>query len=236
MTTELPVVYSSKPFCGDRLFDEISTHIFRVEVETPDGKRWSGTAFTIAKMVTTNKLILATAKHVIDVPDQGVTWWTLTQYDSNAKVTRTVKFGSDKDKFGSRPYDKHKELDIGYLIAPSVDGNGGKAFATNEERPPTLTNVWQSLSTGTRVAWAGFPGLVEASLGFPHLCYFEGCISAMVDTATKRSYIVDGHNMSGVSGGPVFSVDPETDKMIVVGVVRFCLTDQMFGACAGCAI
>jgi len=218
MTIEPQVEYSSRPFCGDRLFDQMSPHIFRVEVETPDGEKWTGTAFTIARMPQANKLILATAKHVVEVPDKGTTWWTLTQYDCNAKPTRMVRFGSDKEQFGKVPFDKHKHIDIGYLTTPTVDC-AGKPFSPKDESPPMLLNVWEGWSTGTRVAWAGFPAAVESSLGFPQLCYFEGCISAMVDTSTKQLYIVDGHGMPGISGGPVFSHDATTDQLVVIGVV-----------------
>lgn len=61
-------------FPGDASFEHINPSIFRIESIWSTGDA-SATAFVVAMLANSRKLILATAKHVLDVPeDQDVHW------------------------------------------------------------------------------------------------------------------------------------------------------------------
>ena len=204
-------------FPGDRSFDLIAPSIFRVETRW-ENKVASATAFVLGKYRDTGKLILATAKHVLDFADDDVVSWLLQQFSPNGDVEREVTFKTQKTRMGDVPYRAHKLLDVGIVSLPTL-ANNNKPMARPDEQPVQVVNKMTGVSTGTRVAWAGFPAIVESALGFPQLCYYEGVISAMVDRAGKMLYIVDGHNAPGVSGGPVWWWSHENDRLEVAGIV-----------------
>jgi hypothetical protein len=66
---------------------------------------------------------------------------------------------------------------------------------------------------GTRVAWAGFPSLVEERVGSHNLCYFEGIVSCVANQ--PPIYWIDGHVSNGVSGGPLWVCDAAGNPMVI---------------------
>jgi hypothetical protein len=166
------------------------------------------------------KLVLATAKHVLDFPENETVHWEIQQFSDAGEAVRQLAFSTNKSERGDVPYRTHNDLDVGIIVLPSLDGDK-KPFALDTDAPVQTIDILQGVTPGTRVAWAGYPGLVEQSLGFPHLCYFEGVISAAINREQERRllYIVDGHNMFGLSGGPVWHWSDEHDRLEVVGVV-----------------
>ena len=204
-------------FPGDDSLEEISPSIFRIETEWPDG-RATGTGFVIAMFRDSRKLILATAKHVLDFPDDQTVWWKVQQFDEYGQVVRQDSFGTNKAEKGNVPYRTHNELDVGILIL-GAEGDDEQPLARENESPVRTIDIQCGVSTGTRVGWAGFPAIVEAALGFPQLCYFEGSVSAMVNRKDRKIYVVDGHGTPGVSGGPVWQWSAERDRLEVVGIV-----------------
>jgi hypothetical protein len=187
--------------------------IFRIEVEF-EGKAWAGTGFTIAKLEKSNRLFLATAKHVIDIPDDASPIVKVQQYDEFGKLSRNLSFQqkSKKDTSGRSAFHTHNTHDIGVLILPSQSAN-------DQEIPARIISPEMALTIGTKISWAGFPGIVEASLGRPQLCYFEGVVSAFINEDNRMKYIVDGHCAEGVSGGPVWYFNDEKNRHEIVGVV-----------------
>ncbi|MBI3469564.1 MAG: hypothetical protein HY000_41715 [Planctomycetes bacterium] len=202
---------------GDSSFEQIRSSIFRVEAQWLGGSA-TATAFVVAMLRESKKLVLATAKHVLDVPEDRDVLWAIQQFDEYGKVARQVSFGTNKARKGDVPYRTHNTLDVGIFVLPAVDDKK-KALAAEGEFPVRTIDMRCGASTGTRVAWAGFPGIVEAALGFPQLCYFEGVISAMVNRLDQRMYVVDGHAAHGVSGGPVWQWSNERDRLEVLGIV-----------------
>ncbi|OAI49028.1 hypothetical protein AYO44_01095 [Planctomycetaceae bacterium SCGC AG-212-F19] len=219
-------------FPGDRSFELFSSSIFRIEArwglgaspgagqQPPAGQVWSSvaTGFAVAIFADSRRLVLATARHVLDVPDDEMIGWRVQQFDARGEVVRQVTFGTNKKLKSGVPYDFHKNADIGTLVLPRL-GDDKLPFARPDEVPVRVIDILSGASTGTRVGWAGFPGLVADRLGFPQLCYFEGVISAMVNRADRQIYIVDGHGGEGVSGGPVWHWSAEKDRPEVIGIV-----------------
>lgn len=131
---------------------------------------------------------------------------------------RGISFATNKGPKGDVPYRTNNDLDVGIFMLPAHD-NKGQPLAREDERPLQTIDITSGASTGTRVAWAGFPGIVEGILGFPQLCYFEGVISSMVNRTDKKIYIVDGHGAPGISGGPVWQWSDGNDRTEIVGIV-----------------
>jgi hypothetical protein len=204
-------------FPGDRSFAEISRSIFRVETSWSVGTA-HGTGFVIATFRDSKKLVLATAKHVLKVPDDETVQWRVEQYDDGGKIARSVTFWTSAQLKGNVPYRTHNKIDVGVCVLPAL-GDDKQPFAREGELPVRTVNILEGASTGTRVGWAGFPLLVEKALGFPQLCYFEGVVSAMIDREDRRLYVVDGHGAKGVSGGPVWHWSADRDRLEVVGIV-----------------
>ncbi len=201
------------------MFDVIKKAIFRITVSDPFGKSCRGTAFNIARLRSTGSLIVATAKHVVDVPPNQTATWLFEQFDvQDGRILRELRFSTNAGIKGDVPYRSHNTSDVGFIKLPTKNFQN-EMFASNDDRPPAVIQVDQGVSPGTRVAWAGFPGDVENVLGFPQMCYFEGVISAMVDRPGKRLYVVDGHNSFGVSGGPVWHWSDKQMRAELVGVV-----------------
>lgn len=204
-------------FPGDKSFEQINPSIFRVETRWAN-KRAVGTGFVLAMFANSKKLVLATAKHVLDFPDDETIAWKVQQFDGNGEVARQVTFGTNAKLKGDVPYRTHNLLDVGIVILPAL-GDDKATLARAGEAPVRAIDILSGSSTGTRVAWAGFPGIVENALGFPQVCYFEGVIAAMVNRPDRQLYIVDGHGAPGVSGGPVWHWSLEKDRLEVVGIV-----------------
>jgi len=204
-------------FPGDTSFDHISKSIFRIESTWTSGTA-SATAFVIAMLANSRKLILATAKHVVEVPEDQDVYWKIQQFNDASEIVREVSFGTIKAAKGDVPYRTNNDLDVGIFMLPA-NGNDNKPLAREGEEPLQTIDILSGASTGTRVAWAGFPAIVEEALGFPQLCYFEGVISTMVNRADKRMYVVDGHGAPGVSGGPVWQWSEDNDRPEIIGIV-----------------
>lgn len=198
-------------------FPTVRNSIFRIEVT--DGDRTaSATAFCVAILQDEGRLVLATAKHVVGVPEDKTVWWKVQQFNAQSQMLRQIEFGTNKARLRDVPYRTHKELDIGLLVVPSHDKNK-KQFLNDVDQPLPLINRSKGVGTGTRIGWAGFPGVIDTLLGHPQLCYFEGVVSSMVDTDKRRVYIVDGHSAKGVSGGPVWCFDDSSHQLQIAGVV-----------------
>jgi hypothetical protein len=198
-------------------FEYIGRSIFRVET-TWSGRTATGTGFVVGMIRDSRKIILATARHCLEVPEDEVVSWRVQHFDEFGKVDREVAFGTHKQRAGDTPYRTHKSFDVGLLVLPSRS-DADKFFALEDEKPICVIDPRKGVSTGTRVQWAGFPGEVEAALGGPQICCFGGQIAAMINRQERSHYVVDGHGMRGVSGGPVWHWSDERDRLEVVGIV-----------------
>ena len=114
--------------------------------------------------------------------------------------------------------------DIGFIRGPIKCTDGSCFFETDGDGIPNsgtmpIETGWNWAAEGTSVAWAGFPALATKIAQRPQPCYFAGCISALILRDDYQIYLVDGHNTFGVSGGPVWSLDANTQKSRIIGVI-----------------
>lgn len=202
---------------GDSTFEELAPSIFRIEAACA-GEAFVGTGFTLALFQQSRRLVLSTAKHVVDFPEDKPVDWKVQQFDAQGKVARSICFRSKPRNSGVSPSFTHNNRDIGLLVLPEF-GADGQRFGTESDAPPRVIYITDGVTTGTRVAWAGFPAVIEQTLGFPQLCYFEGVVSALINRAEKHLYIIDGHAAPGVSGGPVWHWSQEKNRAEIVGIV-----------------
>ncbi len=203
---------------ADCSLDTLASSIFRIDV-TNNGQTFSGSGFTVALFQKTRRLVLATAKHVLARPDDDkADIWKVQQFDRNGAAFREIAFLAKPVNSEVSPIFTHPNRDLGVLVLPEF-GDNGHRFGHESETLPCVIDLTSGVAAGTRVAWAGFPRVIEQTLGFPQLCYFEGVVSAMIDHGDKQLYIVDGHAAHGVSGGPVWHWSHERRRIEIVGVV-----------------
>lgn len=207
---------------------EMCTRVFRLVTgwknDSGNPLSCSATGFAVAKLPN-GKFVLATAKHVLDVPEDRMVDWVIQQYDGHSRLVREVRYGTHKGLKDDVPYRTHKEFDVGLfpLYNKKLDGTD---FVAADEHPLPLIELHLMVSTGTRVGWLGYPDQVEDFVGRPQLCYCEGVVSSMVNKKEQHLYIVDGHGTHGFSGGPVFDWDSDRKRFRVVGIVSKYLTGK----------
>ena len=168
---------------------EVEPHIFKIE--TPNGVgtgflvRWSG-----------GVLGVATAAHVVR---DAIAWQqniVLHHSDFNQPYV-TSRFDSVRII--------HPQLDSAYVGIELPQGFVvGDAFP---EEPIEAVPPGQAVRPGVQVGWIGFPYLVNS----PKPCFFSGYISACVGSR----YFIDGVAIPGVSGGPAFFLDQDSDTPVI---------------------
>lgn len=79
------------------------------------------------------------------------------------------------------------------------------------ESPIALMPVDQPCGIGADIGWLGYPTIEPDTM-----CFFAGTVSAW--QAPRKSYLIDGVAINGVSGGPVFHF-PDPEKLQIVGCV-----------------
>lgn len=205
---------------GYEAFRSVCPRIFRVEAAHGAG-RATATAFAFARLLESNRLVLATAGHVLnDVPPDNPVEWRFQQFDEDGGLERQVTVTTREDDV-HRPYAFYKLADIGYFILPANDDTGAPLARPNEQPLPVI-DVGRRIKEGGRVAWAGFPSQVEHFCKRPQLCYFEGVVSAFCprpDAPGHAAYVVDGHAAHGVSGGPMWHWPEDDGRIEIVGIV-----------------
>ena len=101
------------PACA--AFDATKGSIFRITV-TVGSQAWRGTGFAIAQLLNSNRLIVASAKHVIDVPIGEPVSWHVEHYSEIGDLVRESKFSSHGGVLPDVPFRTHKALDVGLLF------------------------------------------------------------------------------------------------------------------------
>jgi hypothetical protein len=79
------------------------------------------------------------------------------------------------------------------------------------EVPIGMLPVEESCNIGSDIGWLGYPAIEPWSL-----CFFAGTVSTRQDY--RKSYLIDGVAIHGVSGGPVFFC-PAPDRVMMIGCV-----------------
>jgi hypothetical protein len=201
---------------GYKAFLAVCPRVFRVETSWKDGGSVA-TGFSVARLMKSNCLILATAGHVLQFSEGEPVEWLVQQFDDEGRLARETRFTTTGPD-GENRYGWHNVMDIGWVVIPATDTEG-KRFTLPDEVPLPLIDAKRRLCEGTRVGWAGFPWQVHEFQGHPQLCYFEGVVSAFCQRSKTTVYVVDGHNAPGVSGGPVWHWPEDGDGIQIAGVV-----------------
>lgn len=207
--------------------------IVRITARLLDGehKVWQGTGCVIGYALNRNynpKAVVATAGHVLREAETKPVEWTLERYETHdSKVRKAVFKLPCENPDGPKTYyhSGDPRLDIGVIFA-EADCTDGRPFLELDDlgKPAEpllpIIHVREGVGPGTRVAWAGFPASVYSMLRFPEVCYYEGVVGAMVNTRDHPPlYLLDGHNTSGVSGGPVWWWSDKRSRAELVAIV-----------------
>jgi Trypsin-like peptidase domain len=172
----------------DSAIKVIGPHVVRIE--TPNG--W-GTGFLAFYNHDGTWCGIATAAHVVSHADE----WQNPVRIRNATSGRFLK-AEDRVIFLDHPTDSAIVLFLkGELQLP--------------ESPIALIPVGEPCSIGADIGWLGFPNLEPDTM-----CFFSGTVSAW--HPAKKSYLIDGVAINGVSGGPVFHC-PHPEKPQIIGCV-----------------
>ena len=179
---------------------------------------------------------LATAGHLL--PDANLkTDFRLTRYffdDPANPTSRTAEFSlphegsthttpgyiriSDKDDLS--------RVDVGIIRGPIYCTDGRPWFSTGRPQDESMPIEGASKWTveGSEVAWAGYADIAMQIAQRPQPCYYRGVVSSLLIREDFQLHLIDGHNTFGISGGPVWAVDAESNlpKLIaIIGGYRF---------------
>lgn len=178
-----------------------------------------GTAFTIARLQPSNRIVIATARHLLEFPSDAQVAWCFQCLGADGGVIGECHFTCDEAESESRPYRFYKYADVGFCVLPPPEQESEGQLVPDDLQALRVLPETHGLLQGTRVAWAGFAGQVEAFLKRSQLCYFEGVVSASYVEGDHGLCVVDGHNALGVSGGPVWHWPESSMGIEVAGIV-----------------
>lgn len=195
-----------------------------------DEQVWTGTGCIIGLLRNPHyepKAIVVTAGHVLRKAQGTEVEWKVQRQVVGARGIRTAVFRTPhENEFGPRfvYYGKDPRVDIGALFVDARCTDGQPFFEWDEQQEPAepLAAVIGrgGKAAGSRVAWAGYPGITSSQIGEPLLCYYEGVVSAVVDMEGQPPmYLLDGHNTWGLSGGPVWGWSDDRNGPELIGIV-----------------
>lgn len=174
----------------DAAIKTISPHV--VKIETPTGY---GTGFLAFYNHDGSWCGIATAAHVVSHADE----WQEPIRIRNEGMTRFLK-ADERVIYVDYFNDSAVVLFLkGDLQLPQI--------------PIALLPVDAPCDVGSDIGWLGYPNIEPGML-----CFFSGTVSARQEW--RKSYLVDGVAINGVSGGPVFHCPgPEPDRALIIGCV-----------------
>lgn len=176
--------------------------------------------------------IIVSAGHVLRKAPNAESRFKIQKFnwsDPAHPIARTLEFVTG-GKEGRDPctvtYDGpfNEIVDVGFIRGPKKCIDGDDFFEELIGGFPSsgttgIETGWNYALEGTRVAWAGFPLISTIAAKRPQPCYFEGCVSSVILRDDYHLYLLDGHNASGVSGGPVWTIDSDNGRAKIIGVV-----------------
>lgn len=165
--------------------NSVTPHVVRIE--TPTGY---GTGFLAFYNHDGTWCGIATAAHVVSHADE----W---QHPIRVRHPTATRFLKSEDRVVM--IDQSNDSAIVLFL---------KGELQLPEFPIALTPVDKPCSIGADIGWLGYP-VIE-----PHtLCFFAGTVSAQ--QPARKSYLIDGVAINGVSGGPVFHCVTQKDVQII---------------------
>ena len=183
------------------IVDKVRPHVVRIS--TQYGR---GTGFLVARSEMTEIVGVATAAHVIDDCH-------------NWELPIRIEHLESKKKRLLRVDDRAIFLDKAKDTAAIVFTNDKDVIGFPQQ---TLKLIPKDKYTrvGVEVGWLGYPAVSHRNL-----CFFSGRISCY--RAERRSYLVDGVVINGVSGGPTFRISGS--EPAVMGVVSAYIVNRATG-------
>lgn len=173
------------------------------EILTPGG---SGTGFQI--FANDQGLCgIATAYHVID---HALDW------EEPIKVIHHSSGKSLLLKQSSRAIFPYPEVDLAIIVFQKND------LPISSSPDNFLIDPQRNLIRGVEVGWLGFPSVAPAH----ELCFFAGHVSSFLK---QGSYLVDGVAITGVSGGPAFYIEEDTNLLRICGVISAYVPSRSYG-------
>lgn len=186
----------------NKTLENVRPYVYKIE--TPES---TGTGFQIFYSKKINIITIATALHVIKQSNEWDEIIKITHYDSGEKI---ILKNSE-----SRVINIIPEKDLALI-----------SFKKEDKKLPTenldLAPPQKHLKQGIEIGWCGFP-----SVRLDKLCFFQGYISCVLDI--EDSYLVDGVAINGVSGGPAFISNHQTNKPIFIGVISAYIPNRSTG-------
>ena len=174
----------------DTSIKAIEPHVVRIE--TPNNY---GTGFLAFYNHDRAWCGIATAAHVVSHADE---WQQPIKIRNAATPSQRFLKAEDRVIFIDSSTDSAVVLFLkGDLVLP--------------ESPIALLPVDQPCRVGSDVGWLGFPNIEPNTM-----CFFAGTISAW--QPARKSYLIDGVAINGVSGGPVFHC-PDSKSVQIIGCV-----------------
>lgn len=166
---------------------------FIFKIKTPSG---SGTGFQIMATASNGLCGVATADHVISHEDE---------WEEPIRIIHHKSGNSVLLKVIDRVIFRYPDKDLAFILFNRAD-------LPIEPKPLPLIDQGKILKRGVEVGWCGFP-----AVAINELCFFAGYISCPIPK--EDSYLVDGVAINGVSGGPVFHLDSNSNEPKFSGVI-----------------
>jgi Trypsin-like peptidase domain len=173
----------------DDAVNAVRPHV--VKIETPSA---SGTGFLSVYNDDHSFCGIATAAHVVS---RALEWQEPIKIWH--EPTRTMRFLKAEDRFIY--FDQANDSAVILMV---------KEDLKLPDDPIPLLPMDHPCSIGSDVGWLGYPAIEPWSL-----CFFAGTVSARQDN--RKSYLIDGVAIHGVSGGPVFH--SSTCGVMMIGCV-----------------
>lgn len=199
----IPVSLPPEKLAWQAAMKLLQNRVFKIR--SPQGH---GTGFHIGNFGTGSRLCaVATAYHVIQMADD----WDEPIRLEHAGTGKEILLKENERAI--RTY-INKDLAIILFILPDT--------LTLPTTSVELIPQGAYLVPGVDVAWCGFPAIKN-----DRLCFFHGYISCYLDQ--QGGYLVDGIAIHGVSGGPAFYVDNQSNSPKIAGVVTQYIANRTTG-------
>lgn len=181
-----------------------------------------GSGLIVGRTRLHNRAMVITAAHVLPAISEEPFVLRISRTIGGVPTGRTLTRDVNPSRRDHGVYWAHgpkDDLDVGCLVLPSL-ADDGQLFFGEEEPLPCVPSDNGIPAPATTVAWAGFPGLLSEQFDAVPVCYFEGVVSGLVKRhGIGTRLVVDGHAMPGVSGGPVWFFNEQSQRVTVVAVV-----------------
>ncbi len=148
------------------------------------------------------KKYLVTARHLFD-----------SKIKSGDQILAPFYFYNRESKIESKIF-FHENPEIDLAVLNFSDSLPGLSFAE-------ISKTYDQPTLGQELIFLGFPlGFSSKAVGNGLLPLLKKASLAGVLSLSKSTmFLLDGHNNSGFSGGPVLVKDPDTNKLSLLGVV-----------------